>query len=77
MLRFAFDRADQLLLCSDGLTDMVGESEIAQILSQNRNDPADALVAAALGGGGRDNISAIVVGPAFDPAELGSRMGGE
>ncbi|WP_177185275.1 PP2C family protein-serine/threonine phosphatase [Sphingobium sp. YR768] len=74
VLRFAFDKADQLLLCSDGLTDMVGESEIAKILRENHDDPADALVAAALGGGGRDNISAIVVGPAFDFAKAGSAM---
>jgi PPM family protein phosphatase len=74
VLRFAFDKADQLLLCSDGLTDMVGESEIAKILRENRDDPADALVAAALGGGGRDNISAIVVGPVLDFAEPGPTM---
>jgi serine/threonine protein phosphatase PrpC len=75
VLRFAFDRTDQLLLCSDGLTDMVGESEIAKILLENRDDPADALVAAALGEGGRDNISAIVVGPAFDFAKRSSHDG--
>lgn len=74
VLRFAFAKADQLLLCSDGLTDMVSESEIAKILRENRDDPADALVAAALDGGGRDNISAIVVGPAFDFAKAGSTI---
>lgn len=74
VLRFAFDKADQLLLCSDGLTDMVCESEIAKILRENRDHPADALVAAALDGGGRDNISAIVVGPAFHFAKPASTM---
>lgn len=63
VLRFNFDDADWLLLCSDGLTDMVEEGQITQILLKSRDDPAKELVAAALYGGGRDNISAIVVGP--------------
>lgn len=77
VMRFAFDGADQLLLCSDGLTDMVDESGIAKILRENRDDPAQALVAAALDGGGRDNISAIVVGPALDSAKPDSTMVGD
>jgi protein phosphatase len=51
-----------LLLCSDGLTDAVQDEEIAALLSRHPDDPATALIEAALDAGGRDNITAIVVG---------------
>lgn len=54
---------DVLLLCSDGLTRMVTEPEIAGTL-QAETDPqkaADRLVALANENGGADNISVIVV----------------
>ncbi len=55
-------RIDDLwLLCTDGLYGMVEEETIQQILSGD--DPegmADALLAAALDGGGRDNVSFII-----------------
>lgn len=53
---------DKFLLCSDGLTDMLSNIEITQILS-DCDDPAacvNALVAAALAKGGRDNVTVIV-----------------
>jgi PPM family protein phosphatase len=53
---------DCLLLCSDGLTDMLSDNEIAAIL-QSEPDPrrtCEALVAQANAEGGRDNITAIV-----------------
>lgn len=53
---------DCFLLCSDGLTDMVAESEIAEILLE-RKDPSDCvrdLINQALYCGGRDNITVIV-----------------
>lgn len=53
-----------ILLCSDGLTDMLGDREIAGILLRNSGDPAQRLVAAALDAGGRDNVTVVVVGPA-------------
>ncbi len=55
---------DILLLCSDGLWEMVRGSQIAAILSEPASDPsrtAHALIEAALAGGGEDNVSAIVV----------------
>jgi PPM family protein phosphatase len=53
---------DQILICSDGLTDAVSEDRIAQILGQE-NDPkraCDCLVADANQQGGKDNITVIV-----------------
>jgi serine/threonine protein phosphatase PrpC len=54
---------DRLLLCSDGLTGMVGEEDILRILTGN-DDPqaaSDALVDAANEAGGQDNITAVVL----------------
>lgn len=53
---------DQILLCSDGLTDMIGDGEIMELLFSNSAHPAQALVAAAIIAGARDNVTAIVVG---------------
>jgi protein phosphatase len=63
--RTPLDDLDTLLLCSDGLTDMIDEDEIAGILARHREDPADQLVAAALDAGGQDNITVVVVGPSL------------
>jgi serine/threonine protein phosphatase PrpC len=53
---------DVFLLCSDGLSKMVGDAEIAAILAQTPIDAApEALVAAALAQGGRDNVTAVTV----------------
>jgi serine/threonine protein phosphatase PrpC len=54
---------DRLLLCSDGLWEIVRDPQIATIFMTPQPDPsatAQALVQAALAGGGTDNISAIV-----------------
>jgi serine/threonine protein phosphatase PrpC len=54
---------DRLLLCSDGLWEMVRDPEIARILQHLEWNPAqtsNALIQSALNGGGQDNISAIV-----------------
>lgn len=55
---------DVILLCSDGLTEMVGSYEIEGLLSINEEDmheTARRLVDLANESGGRDNISVIVV----------------
>jgi PPM family protein phosphatase len=55
---------DVFLLCSDGLTDVLSEQEIQQILSlrgRNPQDLCDALVQAANVGGGPDNVTTVVV----------------
>ena len=54
----------QLLLCSDGLTEEVDDRGIARTLAfedASAQECVDTLVAAALDGGGRDNISVILV----------------
>ena len=55
--------ADRLLLCSDGISGLVDDPEIATILTQSADprDAADRLVAAALEAGGDDNATAVVV----------------
>jgi protein phosphatase len=54
---------DRLLLCSDGLTTMVAEEEIAAIIGRKQEPEAacDALVKAANDAGGRDNVSVILI----------------
>jgi protein phosphatase len=59
-----FGRGDLLLLCSDGLTDMLADSEIEAILTNGDADLdtlAGNLVAAANANGGRDNVSVVLV----------------
>lgn len=53
---------DVFLICSDGLTDMVPEEDIAGIVmqSQNFSDAARTLMQEALDGGGKDNITFIL-----------------
>ncbi|BCA57035.1 protein phosphatase PrpC [Nitrospira sp. KM1] len=54
---------DVLLLCSDGLTKMLGDDDIAKILSQYRHTPKEAchgLVGEALRRGGVDNVTVVV-----------------
>ena len=61
MSNFPVQSGDTFLLCTDGLTNMVEDATIAEIL-QTAENPADELVAAALSAGGKDNISVIVAG---------------
>jgi protein phosphatase len=53
---------DRILLCTDGLTDMVEDASIAATLSQQPEpQPAcQALIDRALAAGGRDNVTALV-----------------
>ena len=56
-------RGDRFVLCSDGLVDEVDDDEIHEIIASQTKpqDCADSLVAAAVGHGGRDNVTVIVV----------------
>jgi serine/threonine protein phosphatase PrpC len=66
---------DVFLLCSDGLTTMVSDEEIRDILVESKNlrSAVNRLVDAANRGGGRDNITAV----AFKLAEVEEKEGEE
>ncbi len=54
---------DKILLCSDGLTHELTDDEISSVLGRvgNTQDLTEKLVGAALGKGGTDNITVVVV----------------
>lgn len=54
---------DMLLLCSDGLTDMVNKQDITDILTSSNSleEMSRQLIAAANAKGGKDNITAVLV----------------
>jgi PPM family protein phosphatase len=54
---------DLLLLCSDGLTDMIGSGAITQVLTDKKSlaSKAKTLVDAANEAGGNDNITAVLI----------------
>jgi len=55
-------RGDRLLLCTDGLTDLVTDLEIYQVLKEKPvEEAADSLLNLALEHGGLDNITLIVL----------------
>ncbi len=56
------EAGDRLLLCTDGLTDMVDDKDVAIVLQQISAPQVacDRLVAMALDHGGKDNVTAIV-----------------
>jgi PPM family protein phosphatase len=64
---------DRLLLCSDGLSDVVDDATIEATLGEvaDRAACAARLIALALDAGGRDNVSAVVadVGERRDPVD--------
>jgi protein phosphatase len=56
------EEGDVFLICSDGLSDMVEDEEILELVHANRDDlekAVQALVSAANRGGGEDNITAV------------------
>lgn len=60
--KLSLEAGDSLLLCSDGLTEMVSDEEILNILITAQPDPTaacDRLVALANEKGGKDNVTAI------------------
>ena len=60
--QFDYNMYDKILICSDGLTDMVSTTEIKHILSSNVNSKniTENLVSTALKNGGEDNITVMV-----------------
>jgi protein phosphatase len=70
---FPAEPGQRFLLCSDGLTDEVGDADISALLARADHPQiaADALVAAALHAGAADNVSVIVVDVRANPADSG------
>ena len=59
---FRLQAGDRLLLCSDGLSDMLRKQEIAQLVGvTDLVQAADALLEQSLDNGGRDNVSLILL----------------
>jgi protein phosphatase len=70
------ESGDLFLLCSDGLTDMVSEVSILDVVERNREDidgALRALVKAANRGGGQDNITVV----AFEIADAALASDGD
>lgn len=73
---------DRLLVCSDGLTDLVDDAQVAACLRlDDPDDAAAALVVAALAAGGLDNVTCavadVVNGPRLVPDGLGLGAAGD
>jgi protein phosphatase len=60
--RLRLRQGDQVLLCTDGLTEMVKEEIIATVLlgSNTARDACQALIDLALGAGGSDNVTVVL-----------------
>ena len=56
-----FNPGDIILICSDGLTNMIAEAEIHNIINQDRENAVTKLIAKANELGGYDNITAIII----------------
>jgi PPM family protein phosphatase len=72
------EAGDRFLLCSDGLSDMIPETRIGEILAEAPGDPekpAQSLVSAALDAGGADNVTVIVVDVKAETAPHEERSG--
>lgn len=60
--KYPLEKGDRFVICSDGLTDMVEDAGILQIMNANAEPQAcvQALIRAALEAGGRDNVTVAV-----------------
>ncbi len=59
---------DMILLCSDGLTNMVEDEEIKEIVMEQKNivEKAEKLINTANENGGKDNITVVLIEPFSD-----------
>lgn len=72
--RGRFVRGQEVLLCSDGLTDELSREEIAEILGRNGpiQERVDQLIDAAIQHGGKDNVTVVLLAaPADAPRATG------
>ena len=78
-------QGDRWLICSDGMYGMVSRSELRQLMEiENLEDAAEKMLKAALDGGGKDNISLVLIQDdtvfppeAAEPAASGTDESGE
>jgi protein phosphatase len=63
LYNFDWEKGDHLLLCSDGLTDMIGDAMILQVMTNTRSveKKYNQLLTLSLGAGGHDNITVILL----------------
>jgi PPM family protein phosphatase len=64
VIETSFERDCALVLCSDGLTDLVGAADINAIVLAHRGNPyhvVQSLINAALAAGGKDNVTVVYV----------------
>jgi len=80
VVELAFEPDSALLLCTDGLSDLVSSGQIADIVARHASSPAlvvEALLEAANDAGGKDNVSAVFVeGERFAAATAGPAKNG-
>ena len=58
----SFEQGDRLLLCSDGLSNVCTDEEIADVLTAQQAEQAvETLIKLANMGGGNDNITVVIV----------------
>ena len=71
-IRGELSAGQQIILCSDGLTDELSDDEICQIMANGEDVDAQvkSLIQGALDAGGRDNVTVVVVGEKADKANL-------
>ena len=57
------EKNDRLLLCTDGLNDMINDNQIAQILKTEPNPETacQTLISVAFQAGGLDNITTLII----------------
>jgi protein phosphatase len=61
---YPLEPQDLLLLCSDGLTKMLADEDISELLLKAKGDPiraCDFLIAGSLARGGEDNVTVVVI----------------
>lgn len=56
-----FIKGDIILMCTDGLTNMVEEEEIFKIVKKDNINPSKELIKKANENGGHDNITAVII----------------
>jgi PPM family protein phosphatase len=77
--RLQLEDGDRLLLCSDGLTDLVDDQTITNILRETTrsSDACERLVQRALDNGGRDNVTVIVAAYRLPQPERSKESAGD